>query len=117
MVDNWMDSPEAECCVERWTRLNLTEGEYYFVRLDYLELQGNAGIQFLWSTGGGMKSPVPTESLFRGATLANGPFPVEVIPGNASSVSYLLNPPETISSAITQRFWIEARDTCNNTVT
>jgi len=116
-IDLWEN---GDCCEQGLIEMDLVEGEYYMVQVDYIEVIGNATVELAWaaSVTNYSREPIDSEYFFRGAVLANAPFDVEVRNGAAAeTASRLLNPPgSALASGREDRLWIEALDTAGNTV-
>eukprot|EP00434_Breviolum_minutum_P022456 symbB.v1.2.019822.t1/scaffold1639.1/size107980/2 len=115
VVDYW-DSEEP-CCPEHWTRQNLVKDQFYSIRVDWKEVQGNAQLRLMWGVTGKRKQIIPSQYLWRGAPLENTPYRIVVVPGEPSAVtSGLVEPLERVRSSVKQIVYFEALDVRGNTV-
>jgi hypothetical protein len=114
VIDHWDDDT---CCNEYWFKARMNAGEYYSIRIDYLERQGDAHIQMYWTLGISLKVIIDAKFLYRGAALVGTPYNVTVRPGlPAASTSGMVNPLTHVNSGVLNRIWLVAKDTVGNTV-
>jgi hypothetical protein len=115
LIDNW-DSNEP-CCPDKWTRVNMAQDQFYDIRVDYKQMQGDAQLLLYWSLRGRPRQIIPAKHFWRRAPLVNTPYDVNVISGPASVLtSGLLEPLEVVYSGVFQQIYLQALDSSRNPV-
>ena len=80
VIDRW-DGTFAN--TETRAEVDLTEGAFHDVKVEYREVRGHAAIRLQWSSQSVLREVVPSHLLFSPSHIGGSPFAMSVVPGRA----------------------------------
>ncbi|CAM9356761.1 unnamed protein product, partial [Laminaria digitata] len=86
VIDAWEGA--ADCVLpganEYRAMVDLTNGTYHDVVLEYREDDGSASIQLMWSSFSTAPAVIPASALFYATPISGSPYNVSIVPGAAA---------------------------------